>query len=85
MGEWTYRIMPSQNIYEYKKITPLDIKQMVKDATDSGNFNNYITRAIINKVNELTIEQNRLMKDFELYKKAFKEHSHADHYFTPAQ
>jgi len=63
----------SDTIYEYKKIKPIE----------EEDWNEYIRmgesaegllrdRILKNKINELTIEQNHLMKDFELYKKAFK-------------
>lgn len=56
--------MNSQNIYEYKKIKPLPIT--------TGNSR--INQILYNKLNEVIIEQNHLMKDFELYKKAFKQY-----------
>jgi len=75
--------MPSQNIYEYNKIKPLDIKEVlakINEECPNGRFNiEAIIRGLINKINELTIEQNHLMKDFELYKKAFTRHLKVDH------
>ncbi len=65
--------MKSQNVYEYKKVKTID----------KADWNEYIKlaesfegverdRLLKNKINEVVIEQNHLMKDFELYKKAFK-------------
>jgi len=59
--------MVTQNIYEYKKVKIIDKKEFFsKEGIDMG--------ALVNKINEVVIEQNHLMKDFELYKKAFKRH-----------
>jgi hypothetical protein len=69
----------SDTIYEYKKVKPLEY---FKKGTNPDPFAEIIDhqygdkekfKAIKDKVNELTIEQNHLMKDFELYKKAFKQ------------
>src|SRR3989304_3726580 len=56
----------SDTVYEYKKVKPIDMAK----AFASGNK---VIRIMMNKINELCIEQNHLMKDFELYKKAFKQ------------
>lgn len=61
--------MVTQNIYEYKKVKPIE-KESLWDIENTRIKEEL--RKIINKVNELCIEQNHLMKDFELYKKAFK-------------
>lgn len=58
----------SDTVYEYKKVKPLE-----KEDLHGGNIRLDLRRTI-NKINELCIEQNHLMKDFELYKKAFKQH-----------
>jgi len=63
----------SDTIYEYKKIKPIeeeDWNEYTKVAESSEGLER--DRILKNKINELTIEQNHLMKDFELYKKAFK-------------
>jgi len=60
----------SDTIYEYKKIKPIETLYMV--GIHNIDTENCI-RTIKNKLDELTIEQNHLMKDFELYKKAFKQ------------
>ena len=69
--------MPSQNIYEYKKLKVI----MDDDYTLSYNKE----KLLLNKINELVIEYNHLAVDLELYKKAYKEHYHADHYLNPAK
>ena len=70
--------MPSQNIYDYKKITPLDTNEIMAIMSPYvGNVHEgvrTVIRTLVNKINELTIEQNHLMKDFELYKKAHQRH-----------
>jgi len=75
--------MTTQNIYEYNKIKPLDFGELICDLKEEIRENkiisnndilNYVVKRLVNKINELTIEQNHLMKDFELYKKAFKRH-----------
>lgn len=58
--------MSSQNIYEYRKVKTID--SFDREASIGDMFD-----TLKNKVNELVIEQNHLMKDFELYKKAFKD------------
>ena len=71
--------MPSQNIYEYKKITLIDDDEWGKI---SITFTPSQVKSVVakrskmtrNKLNELVIEYNHLAKDFELYKKAFKRH-----------
>jgi len=63
--------MTSQNIYEYKKVTQLPI---ITGPGKESFFANAATKMFYDKINELIIEQNHLMKDFELYKKAFKTH-----------
>jgi len=61
--------MVTQNIYEYKKVKILDtVNPRQKTALHD------VIRNMRNKINELVIEQNHLMKDFELYKKAFKKY-----------
>ena len=62
--------MPSQNIYEYKKIKVVDEEEWTNTSVFGGSTLKEIL--LKNKLNELIIEQNHLMKDFELYKKAFK-------------
>lgn len=66
----------SQNIYEYNRVKPLDKESIMSDINEwkSESAQNRAIIRIINKLNELVIEQNHLMKDFELYKKAFKYH-----------
>ena len=66
--------MVTQNVYEYNKVKPINIKKLKQEAMDTGDYSGYLEKAFINKINELTIEQNHLMKDFELYKKSFKHH-----------
>lgn len=71
--------MTTQNIYEYNKIKPLDLDELIRgiecEILDNRKFTiRQVLRGLVNKINELTIEQNHLMKDFELYKKAFKRH-----------
>lgn len=65
--------LASQNIYEYKKIVQFDLKEVEKEALNSGNFDGYIQKKLIDKINELVVEYNHLAKDFELYKKAHKD------------
>lgn len=55
-------MVKSQNIHRYKRISLLDTKK----------FNNY-DRQFANKINELIIEYHHIAKDFEIYKKAYKE------------
>ncbi len=65
--------MNSQNIYEYKKVKTIDKEdwgEYIKMAESVEGLER--DRILKNKINELVIEQNHLMKDFELYKKAFK-------------
>ena len=57
----------SDTVYEYKKVKPIDMEQLAKSNKTTDK------RILINKINELCVEQNHLMKDFELYKKAFKQ------------
>jgi len=57
-------MIKSDTVYEYKKIKPLEFM-------DSMNFS-LSDRELKNKINELLIEQNKMAKDFELYKKAHK-------------
>lgn len=60
----------SQNIYEYNKVKSIEENEFYGlGCIESGQI-----RMLKNKINELVIEQNHLMKDFELYKKAFKSH-----------
>ena len=63
----------SQNIYEYNKIKILEQDQVLDAWNHDPSTKRMIVR-LLNKINELVIEQNHLMKDFELYKKAFKDH-----------
>ena len=66
--------MKSQNIYEYKKIKTIDKEdwgEYIKMAESVEGLER--DRILKNKINEIAIEQNHLMKDFELYKKAFKD------------
>lgn len=64
-------MVKSQNIYEYKQIKPI-----VFEAGKWGRL--YETelsrthRILINKINETVSRQNKLGKDLELYKKAYK-------------
>ena len=57
-----------QNVYEYHRVKIIEMAKPYQDYT-SLNF-----KQLKNKIDELTIEQNHLMKDFELYKKAFKQY-----------
>ncbi len=62
----------SDTIYEYKKVKTIDDwNEYTKLAESSEGLER--DRLLKNKINELAIEQNHLMKDFELYKKAFKQ------------
>lgn len=66
--------MKSQNVYEYKKIKTIDKEdwgEYIKMAESVEGLER--DRILKNKINEIAIEQNHLMKDFELYKKAFKD------------
>ena len=66
----------SDTIYEYKKIHPIleeDWNNPIHKAAGEEILRIHRTRLTKNKINELCIEQNHLMKDFELYKKAFKQ------------
>lgn len=70
-------MVKDQNIYEYKKVKILD-KELFNSIpfTENAQVTTIINanfRVMRNKINELAIEQNHLMKDFELYKKAFKD------------
>lgn len=65
----------SQNIYEYKKVKTIDKEDWYEHINMGESIGGLERdRQLRNKINELVIEQNHLMKDFELYKKAFKEH-----------
>lgn len=65
--------MTTQNIYEYKKIKTIDKEEWNEYTNMSESIEGlHRDRLLKNKINELAIEQNHLMKDFELYKKAFK-------------
>jgi len=72
--------MATQNIYKYKKVKVFDEDEWKIDFPPSmfglnrESIQEGRIKLLKNKVNELTIEQNHLMKDFELYKKAFKRH-----------
>lgn len=69
--------MGNQNIHEYTKIKLIDDEEWGKIG---ATFTPEQVRGVVakrtkmtrNKLNELIIEQNRLMHDFTLYKKAFK-------------
>jgi len=63
-------MVKSQNIYEYKKVKTIEVNEFY----GLGCVESEQIRLLKNKINELIIEQNHLMKDFELYKKAFKRH-----------
>lgn len=63
----------SDTVYEYKKVKPIE-KGEDWNPNPKNQFDiveNTVT--LKNKINELCIEQNHVMKDFELYKKAFKQ------------
>jgi len=65
--------MNSQNIYEYKKVKTIDKEEWNEYTKLSESIEGlHRDRLLKNKINELAIEQNHIMKDFELYKKAFK-------------
>ncbi len=65
--------MNSQNIYEYKKVKTIDKEDWNEYTKMAESIEGlHRDRLLKNKINELVIEQNHLMKDFELYKKAFK-------------
>ena len=66
--------MKSQNIYEYKKVKTIDEKEFRETECEpyQAERESKMYRLLKNKINEMVIEQNHLMKDFELYKKAFK-------------
>ena len=68
--------MGSQNIYEYKKVKILEKEELFADIREnqSESAQNRCIVRLVNKINELIIEQNHLMKDLELYKKEFKQH-----------
>ena len=51
---------------------------MLKDESWFRDDYSNIVRVLFNKLNEVIIEQNHLMKDFELYKKAFKKYCSED-------
>ena len=64
----------SDTVYEYKKVGIIkeeDWNEYQALAESSEGLKR--DRIVKNKINELVIEQNHLMKDFELYKKAFKQ------------
>jgi len=64
----------SDTIYEYKKVKTIDEEDWNEYTKLAESYEGLERDRILkNKVNELTIEQNHLMKDFELYKKAFKQ------------
>ncbi len=71
-------MVKDQNIYEYKKVKPMEYSKQIKP---ENPFDNIIKhqygdkekfKAIKDKVNELVVEQNHLQKDLELYKKSYK-------------
>ena len=67
-----------RSIYEYKKLKPISFEELittVSDTHESGRFR-VVIYTLVNKINETTIEYNHLAKDLELYKKAYKQHSH---------
>ena len=71
-----------QNVYEYHRVKIIETKDYKKTGlvgiTRKGKEGLLALqpqeKVILNKLNELIIEQNHLMKDFELYKKAFKQY-----------
>jgi len=74
-----YMSNKSDTVYEYKKIKTISEEDYNKCIQGIGDPHIHdMVRLLKNKINELTIEQNHLMKDFELYKKAFKEHDHGN-------
>jgi len=62
----------SDTIYEYKKVKTIDNWNEYQKMAESYESLDR-DKILKNKINELAIEQNHLMKDFELYKKAFKQ------------
>lgn len=69
-------MVKSQNIYEYKKIKPIQdwdgLDYLLID-NDEDKQNEKI-KLVKNRLDEVIIQFNQMAKDFELYKKAFKEH-----------
>lgn len=63
--------MPSQNLYDYKKLKTLDKFYCINNGIDKLDPN--YADMLRNKINELVIEYNKTAKDFECYKKQFKQ------------
>ncbi len=64
----------SDTVYEYKKVHPIKEEDWDDPSYEKSNLvGTHRVRLVKNKIDELCIEQNHLMKDFELYKKAFKQ------------
>lgn len=64
----------SDTVYEYKKVHPIKDEDWNDPTYDTLQLVNiHRIRLVKNKIDELCIEQNHVMKDFELYKKAFKQ------------
>lgn len=61
---------PSQNIYEYDKIKTLEKFHCINSGIDRVDV--IPINLMRNKINELVIQQNKIAKDFELYKKQYK-------------
>lgn len=59
---WISYMNNSDTVYEYKKIKPLELDEALNPSDTD--------RDLKNKINELLIEQNKMAKDFELYKGA---------------
>jgi hypothetical protein len=60
----------SQNIYKYKKITPLKGFACKYDGMSKNSVD--VIHMMKNKIDELVIEQNHMAKDLEMYKEAFR-------------
>ncbi len=78
------RVTKSQNIYEYKKVKVIDndgysdyaVAYSRLKVFDCQSYNAELIKILTNKINELIAKQNRLAKDLELYKKAYKRLHH---------
>ena len=64
--------MPTQNIYDCKKIKVLADFACAFDGINQKDVN--AIHLMKNKINEVVIEYNHIAKEFELYKKAFKQY-----------
>ena len=63
--------MGSQNIYEYHKIKTLEKFYCISNGIDHDDIDT--NDRMRNKINELVVLCNRLAKDLELYKRAYKQ------------